>query len=436
METLTLFLFCFVLILFIFLGFPIVVALFTGLVIFFIYGFYHHFSFAQMLQMCIDGIKEAGNIIITMLIIGILTAMWRASGTISMIIVYAGYFIKPSIFLFMSFLLNCIVSFLLGTSFGTAATMGVICATMASTMDIPFALAGGAVLSGVFFGDRCSPLSTSAILVSEVTHTDLYVNIKNMFKTAIVPFVVTSLLFLVIGFVTPHKSINMDLRVIFGKEFNLAWFLLIPAVLILVLSAFRVKVKRAMIASIFSAIPICLFFQHIGIVELCKIALFGFKASNGEVGKMLNGGGLLSMINVVFVLCISSSYSGFFQKTQLLSKLKAGIKRLSEKITNFGALVATSFLASAIACNQTLAIILTNQLCKDLEKDNSKMAINLENSVVMIAGLIPWSIAGAVPLASIGAPLSSLFFGFYLYLIPLWRLILELFNKNKKNNLE
>lgn len=64
------------------------------------------------------------------------------------------------------------------------------------------------------------------------------------------------------------------------------------------------------------------------------------------------------------------------------------------------------------------------------------MAINLENSVVMIAGLIPWSIAGAVPLASIGAPLSSLFFGFYLYLIPLWRLILELFNKNKKNNLE
>ena len=36
----------------------------------------------------------------------------------------------------MTFLLNCLVSVLTGTSFGTAATMGIVCATIASTLGI------------------------------------------------------------------------------------------------------------------------------------------------------------------------------------------------------------------------------------------------------------------------------------------------------------
>lgn len=54
--------------------------------------------------------------------------------------------------------------------------------TMAQTIGVNPVFAGGAVLSGIFFGDRCSPVSTSAMLVSEVTRTDLYENIKGMVK--------------------------------------------------------------------------------------------------------------------------------------------------------------------------------------------------------------------------------------------------------------
>ena len=76
-------------------------------------------------------------------------------------------------------LLNSLVSFLIGTSFGTAATMGAICIAMAQAMDISLALAGGAAISGAFFGDRCSPVSTSTLLVAEVTHTDMYKIYRN-----------------------------------------------------------------------------------------------------------------------------------------------------------------------------------------------------------------------------------------------------------------
>ena len=79
--------------------------------------------------------------------------------------------------------------------------------------------------------------------------------------------------------------------------------------------------------------------------------------------------------------------------------------------------------AAMLACSQSLAAMLTGQLCEPLVKDKSEFALALEDSVIILAPLIPWSIAGAVPLASLGAPLASLPAACYLYLLPLWRLL-------------
>ena len=60
-------------------------------------------------------------------------------------------------------------------------------------------LLGGAMLSGVYFGDRCSPVSTSALLVSELTETNIYDNIKRMLKTALVPFLLSCGVYAALG---------------------------------------------------------------------------------------------------------------------------------------------------------------------------------------------------------------------------------------------
>ena len=54
------------------------------------------------------------------------------------------------------------------------------------------------------------------------------------------------------------------------------------------------------------------------------------------------------------------------------------------------------------------------------------LAIGLENTAVVLAPLVPWSIAGAVPLATLGAPTAALAAACYLYLIPLWDLAVHL----------
>lgn len=423
MEWLTLGIFCAALLVCITLNISILFALVLGLVIFLLYGRHKGYAWNALAHMAIRGVMEVRNILITFLLIGILTALWRASGTIAVIVCYASAFIRPSIFLLMAFLLNCVVSVLTGTSFGTAATMGVICTTMAASAGIDIRLAGGAVLSGIFFGDRCSPVSTSALLVAELTETNIYDNIRRMVRSALVPFVCTCVVYTVMGLTTAHAGELMDLESLFAREFTLHWAALVPAVIIMLLSCMRVNVKLAMTASILAALPICIVMQHIAPLDLLQMAFTGFHASDTEVAAMIDGGGIRAMLKVAGIVCLSSSYSHLFLETGLLDGVKRAIEMLAHKTTTFTAMFCTSVLAGMIACNQTLSIMLEHQLCGDLADTKADLANDIEDSAVIIAPIIPWSIAGAVPLSAIGAPTSAILFGCYLYLIPLWRLV-------------
>ena len=88
-------------------------------------------------------------------------------------------------------------------------------------------------------------------------------------------------------------------------------------------------------------------------------------------------------------------------------------------------IVLLSVVTSMVGCNQTIAIMMTEQLGCVLykEQENSQRAVDLEDSAVLISALIPWSIAGAVPAATIGAPVYCLAAACYLYLIPICRLV-------------
>lgn len=46
--------------------------------------------------------------------------------------------------------------------------------------------------------------------------------------------------------------------------------------------------------------------------------------------------------------------------------------------------------------------------------------LDIENSAILEAGLVPWCIACSVPLAMLGADYRSALAGFYLWLVPLW----------------
>lgn len=425
MEVLTIGIFCALLIICIITGKSILYALLAGLIIFSLYGKKQGYSWRQISRMALQGAWKVKNILLTFILIGMLTALWRQAGTIPAIICYTVRLIKPSTFLLMTFLLNCLISVLTGTALGTAATIGVVCATMASALGIPSWMTGGAILSGVYFGDRCSPVSTSALLVAELTETGIYTNIKNMIKSALAPFTITCILYLTVSIQLHGKTEMPDLGHAFGSEFRLSWIALLPAAVILLLSVMQARVKIAMIASIVTAIPVCIGLQNMAFTELPELLLNGFHSTDVAVAAMLNGGGITSMLKVGAIVCISSSYSGIFQATGILNGFQKMVCLLANRTKPYFAVLVTSILTSVMACNQTLAIMLTGQLCSRTEPDKLRFANNLEDSAVIIAPLVPWSIACAVPLTAAGAPGYSVLFAVFLYLLPLCDLVLK-----------
>ena len=409
----------------------VVYALIIGYIIFISYGLIKGHNLIVLIKKSFEGVLTVKNILLVFILIGMITALWRASGTIAFIVYMGSKLISPSILILLTFLLCSILSVLIGTSLGTAATMGVICASIGKAMGVNPYYVGGAVLSGIYFGDRCSPMSTSALLIAELTKTNLYTNIKLMIKTSIIPFIVTCLFYLFLGFKSKVSNISVDVTEIFKQNYNLNMLVTIPAILIVILSILKINVKKTMLISIVVSFIISMFIQKETVVSLIKYCIFGYNNSNQKLNLMMKGGGILSMVSVSLIVGISSSYSGIFKETRMLVSLKEYLKLFSKKTSNYFVIFLSSIVSGAIACNQSLGTILTNELCGELV-EKQKMAIILENTVILLVGLIPWNIAMDVPLKAIGVGFMSGLFAFYLYFLPLWNLIVGIIKEKYK----
>lgn len=400
------------------------IALFIGFILIIAYGKFRRFGWRELFMMAVSNVAAARNIVVVMLLVGALTALWRASGTIAYIVSVTSGALQPAIFLPASFVLNALLSVLTGTSVGTAATMGSICMSVGTALGVPPAICGGAVLSGAFFGDRCSPVSTSALLVAEVSQTNIYDNIRGMIRTCVIPFAISLLVFAVGGYLMENAPAETSIANIFEAHYRLHWTLLLPAITILILASLRLDIKLNMVISILLSAILAYCIQGISILQICSTMIFGFDAPE-EISSMLSGGGLLGMVKMCVTILISLTYVGLFKGLGILEKLKALISKMGHKVSPFGCTFITGTLTGMICCNQTMSIVLTNEMCANIVPDKNKRALFIENSSVVVVGLIPWNLASLIPLGAMGAPTSAILFAAYLYLIPLTQLIMS-----------
>lgn len=408
------------------LGVPLIQTLSVGLVLFAGYVFYSKYTVRQFIGMCLKGLQSTRGVLMLLFIVGLITASWRASGTIATIVTYASYLVVPEFFVLIAFCLCAGMGMLLGSAMGTAATMGVICMTIANSLQINPLLAGGAILAGALCGDRSSPVSSSANLIATLTHTDVFENMRRTLKTGFVPFLASCAFYLVCGLQIGFAAETPDIQALFSQQFILSWITLAPAVVMLILSVLRIDVRLTMLASLVVAVGICLGVQGVALESLPQILVFGFHSEFEELAPMINGGGLLSMLNILGVISLASCYAGIFKETGMLEKLQHYITALAQHTTPYVSVLLTSMFTSIIACNQTFAIMLTTELCQGPENSGRALALELQNSVLVMAPLVPWSISSIAVLSFIGAPTQSLFFAIFLYLIPLWTLALSI----------
>ena len=398
-------------------------ALLFGLALFFGLGLRRGFGVRQLCGMAWKKGRESLIVIPVFLLIGTVTALWRASGTISFFLYYGLRGIAPGLFLLTAFLLSAALSFALGTSYGVTGTAGVVLITLARSGGVSTALAAGAILSGAYFGDRCSPMSSCATLVAAVTGTELYRNVREMLKTAALPTVLAALFYWFFSVRNPLSAVDDTVLSALRTNFSLHGAVLLPAALVLLLPLCRVPVRWAMAMSAAAAFLLTVFLQGQPVLATLRCALLGYLPAQPELAGILSGGGLVSMLTSSAIVFITSLYAGILDGMDLLTSVRGGAERLADKLGLFPATALISTLIVMVFCNQAVMVMLDGQLLGGIYEargaSRTELAMDIANSGVTIAGLVPWSIAITVPLAMLDVGLEAIPWAALLYLIPL-----------------
>jgi len=412
------------------LDLPLLAVLVAGWVLFFDYGLLRGHDMGDLVRMSLQGLSSVGSVLVLFALIGALTASWRAAGTIPAITCWSVRVVTPATLVPASFLLCCVMSMLTGSSFAASATTGVICMTIANSMGANPVLVGGAIISGSFFGDQCSPMSSSASLVANLTKTNLFSNVERMVRTGLVPFALCCLLYAGLGYaLSPEGAIPREVVTAVSqafRSFDLSPVVVLPVALVFALCILRVNVQVTMVSSLLCAVAICMLVQDMSLASLAKTLLVGYHAADPAIARLADGGGVLSMAEIGAIVAVASTYSGLFEGTELLSGLGNAVSTLARKTTPFVGVLATSIATAAIACDQVVAIMLVSQLCTECEGADSALALDMESSVTLIPALIPWSTSCVGIVAFTGMPMASAACAFFPMLVPAWSLCISL----------
>lgn len=403
------------------LDITMILPLALGLVLFSLVAVRRGKTVKQVGKMALSTMKDSLIVVRIILLLGCLTGLWRASGTIAYFVVGGVRVIPPALFILASFVLTAVMSFALGTSFGVTATGGVILMAIGRAGGMNPVIVAGAVLSGVYVGDRASPAASSANLVAVLTGTDMRDNVRLMLKNTILPFILCCVIYSVLSLITPMSEVDVSLLEEIAGEFNLSWLCLIPAVLMLLLPFCKVSIIASIVVSIVASFAVAVFTQGLSVLEALKAMVLGFAPENASLTATFSGGGVVSMLEIACILIISGTYGGIFRGAGLLNKVDELLIKLSGRIGRYPTMLIMSAGICAVFCNQTIGSIMQSELSAPLygEDEKTQKMMDMENSVILIAGLIPWCIASSVPLGMLNAGARSLPFACYLYLLPL-----------------
>lgn len=368
------------------------------------------------------GGKRAFVVLRIFLLIGLVTGSWLSGGTIPSIVYFSMKIMNPKFFILFAFLTSSLVSYMLGTAFGTASTIGLVLIIMARGGGININLAGGAILSGCFFGDRVSPMSSSANLVANITETQLYPMLKRFRKTTILPFILTSIIYLLFSLSNPLEIVGNDILKDISQNFTVNSLVLLPALVMFGLSLLQVNVRKSMVLSIITGSLVAVFVQNVEILDLLKTFLLGYRmeASNPLV-DILKGGGLLSMVKPAFVVFISCAMAGVLEGMDLFNSLSRLFRKVNSRSRLLSATAMVSLVTSAFGGNQSIAAVMTSQIMKStyekLNRDSYELATDISNTTILFAPLIPWNIANLVPATTLGVSAAKIIpYSFYLYI--------------------
>lgn len=390
------------------------------------------YDFAAIRGMMSTGISNALPAIYIFILIGMVIAAFMQSGTVAALIYHGLNLLSPSLFLAAGLVLCSLMSVATGTSWGTAGTLGVVLMGIGSAMEIPLPLVAGMVVAGATFGDKLSPISDTTNLAAMSANTNLYRHIGSMLYTTVPAFVLSLLIFTVLGLrfadnALPEAAIAQMQDALAGQYSLSLVATLLPLLVMLVMSLRRLPPEISMTASILSAVAVAVLYQDRSLVEVLNSLWSNSPGTTGieSLDSLLGRGGITSMSWTLLLSLLALALGGILFNAGFLQALLEGI---IARVQRTASLIATTIGAGIVGNmgmgEAYISIILNCQLFRKAYEarglDNAVLSRSVEEGSTMSTGLIPWTTAGAFYASTLGVPvLDYAPYAFLNYLNPI-----------------
>lgn len=373
------------------------------------------YDYKDMLAAGLEAVNQSLEAIIIILLVGCLIGSFTACGTIPAVVYYGLKLLTPAIFLPFVTILCAVVGIALGSAWTVTATLGIAFMAIGTTMGLNPALIAGAILSGACCGDKFSPLSDSTNLAAGSAQTGLFDHVAAMVTTTFPSLVIAVILYTFfslskVGTYDPSLATELSSAILDHYTY-MSPILLIPILLIVVVAVIKMPAIPSVVLLSLLGCVFAIIFQGTGIADCIKILHYGYEAesSNALFYKLVNRGGMDSMLWTNNLVIVAVAFGGILQKIGSVESLLGGlIKKVKTPFQLVLVTIATGVFCITTMCDQYLGLIIPASMYKDnydeMGLGRNMLSRTLEDGGTLWSPLVPWSSCGAYHAAVLGVP--------------------------------
>lgn len=398
-------------------------------------GKYLGYSWNELQQAMFEAIGRVLPAVFLLIAVGMLIGVWILSGTIPAMMYWGLTLLSPGIFLATTFILCVIASTMTGTSFGTMGTIGIALLGVGVTLGYPAPLIAGAIVSGAYFGDKMSPVSSSTYIAASLCEVELFSHIGSMLWTTLPAAGLATLLYGLIDSRYAGLAVTSDILLILeslARTYHLTVWTLLPPLILMGLAYRKYPAIPSVLAGVLVGAGVAWLGQQQSLTAITDVMVNGYAAKTGirQLDVLLSRGGIQSMSSSILLLLTAISFGGILEKTQVLAVLTS---RITAWADTTGRLVMAVLLAGYIMMlgtgSQMVSIILPGRAFMPvfLERKLARRVLSrtIEDSGVLAAPLVPWSVHAFYILGILGVSAYEYApYALMCWLVPLFSLLL------------
>ena len=353
-----------------------------------------------------------------LLAIGLLIGSWVLSGTIPMLVDFGLKWMNPDFFLPSAFVATAVMSLCTGTSWGSAATLGVALMGMATALGISPAMTAGAVVSGAYVGDKLSPLSDTTNICAIAANVPLYTHVRYLLFTVVPALLVAGSAYAVLG--TPGSAADTSahaLVVEIEQSFAIGLWATLPVVLVFTGIVLRRPAALTLIAGALLATVIGVLVQGFSPGDAILTLIDGFNVDmlpsetnpSPALITLLNRGGLNSMAGTVLLILTAFLLAAGLELSGALDRIVGGLLSWAKSIGRLVlATMATGSLLVSLTSHASVSALMVGDIFRRRYRDQNlapeNLSRNMEDSITIVEPLLPWTVSALFMATTLGVP--------------------------------